>query len=76
MDPTFQDGDMVFVHAQNEIKQGQIGIFFMDGQEFIKELGDGELISHNSKYESIELDESIRCQGLVLGICDESYFED
>lgn len=74
MEPEYEDGDIVFVKAQREIRIGQIGVFFMDGEEFIKELGDGELISHNSKYEPIELDESIRCQGLVLGICDESYF--
>lgn len=76
MEPTFQDGDMVFVHAQNEIREGQIGIFFMDGQEFIKELGNGELISHNPNFDCIEIDESVRCQGLVLGVCDESYLED
>lgn len=76
MEPEYEDGDIVFVKAQREIRIGQIGVFFMDGEEFIKELGDGELISHNSKYEPIELDESIRCQGLVLGICDESYFFD
>ena len=74
MEPEYEDGDIVFVKAQREIRIGQIGVFFMDGEEFLKELGDGELISHNSKYEPIELDESIRCQGLVLGICDESYF--
>lgn len=74
MEPKYEDGDIVFVKAQREIRIGQIGVFFMDGEEFIKELGDGELISHNSKYEPIALDESIRCQGLVLGICDESYF--
>lgn len=74
MEPEYEDGDIVFVKAQREIRIGQIGVFFMDGEEFIKELGDGELISHNSKYEPIALDESIRCQGLVLGICDESYF--
>lgn len=74
MEPDFEDGDMVFVHMQNEIRVGQVGLFFMDGEEFIKELGEDELISRNPKYEPIEFDESIRCHGLVLGICDESYF--
>ena len=76
MEPDFEDGDMIFIHAQSEIRAGQIGVFFMDGEEFIKELGEGELISHNTKYEPISLDENIRCQGLVLGICDESYLEE
>jgi len=76
MEPTFQDGDMIFVHAQNEIRKGQIGVFFMDGMEFVKELGDRELISHNPEYEPRAFTEDIRCQGLVLGICDESYLEE
>lgn len=40
-----------------------------------KELGDGILISHNLEYAPIPMRDDIRCQGLVLGVCDESYFE-
>lgn len=75
MEPTYHSGDWVFVHAQNEIRIGEVGIFYMDGKEWIKELGDGELISHNPKYDPKTMTEDVRCQGLVLGICDESYFE-
>lgn len=75
MEPTYQSGDKLFIHACTEIRRGQIGVFFMDGQQWIKELGDGELISHNEKYDPIPVREDIRCQGLVLGVCDESYFE-
>lgn len=75
MKPTFSDGDKLFVRSQLEVKLGQIGIFYMDGRQWVKELGDGELISHNPKYSPIAIHEGIRCQGLVLGVCDESYFE-
>ena len=75
MEPTYHDGDMVFVHATEEIPVGKIGVFLMDGKQWIKELGDEELISHNSKYKPIPMRNDIRCQGLVLGVCDESYFE-
>lgn len=75
MEPTYHDGDLVFVHSTEEIPVGRIGAFFMDGQQWIKELGDGELISHNPEYDPIPMREDIRCQGLVLGVCDESYFE-
>lgn len=74
MEPTYHDGDRIFVRAQSEIRCGEIGIFYMDGREYIKELGDGELISHNPDYEPIPWTEDIRCQGLVLGVCDKSYF--
>lgn len=75
MEPTFNDGDLLFVHACDEIPVGEIGAFFMDGQQWIKELGDGALISHNPEYAPRLMTEDIRCQGLVLGVCDDSYLE-
>lgn len=74
MEPSFYDGELVFVHATEEIPVGQIGVFFMDGQQWVKELGNRELISHNSRYDPRPMTEDVRCQGLVLGVCDESYF--
>ena len=75
MEPTYHNGDLVFIHATVDIRPSQTGAFLMDGQLWIKELGDGILISHNPDYEPRQFTEDIRCQGLVLGVCDESYFE-
>lgn len=75
MEPTYHNGDRLFIHACEEIKPGQIGVFYMDGQQWVKELGDGVLISHNPAYPPRPMTEDVRCQGLVLGVCDESYFE-
>lgn len=75
MEPTYHDGDRLFIHACEEIEPGQIGVFYMDDQQWVKELGDGELISHNPDYPPRPMTEDIRCQGLVLGVCDDSYFE-
>lgn len=75
MEPTYHSGDKLFIHACGEIALGQIGVFYMDGQQWVKELGDGVLISHNPAYPPRPMTEDIRCQGLVLGVCDESYFE-
>lgn len=77
MEPTYSNGDLVFVRAQEEVEIGEIGVFWMDGQQWIKELGEGVLISHNPdpKYGPRPFTEDIRCQGLVLCVCDESYFE-
>lgn len=74
MEPLFSDGDKVFVRAQIDIEPGQTGVFYMDGQMWIKELGDGVLLSHNPKYPPRPMTDDVRCQGLVLGVCDESYF--
>lgn len=73
MEPTYQNGDLVFVKAQPEVEIGQIGAFYMDGQMWIKELGNGVLISHNPEYGPRTMTEDIICQGLVLGTCDSSY---
>ena len=56
MEPQFINGQTVWVHAQNTLEPGEIGIFFHNGEGFIKKLGnDGEhtlLISLNHrKYE-------------------------
>lgn len=67
MMPTFADGDKVAVKKQNKINVGDIGVFMVDGNGFIKELGNGELISHNNKYGNIVIDENTICIGKVLG---------
>ena len=75
MEPTYHYGDKLFIRACEEIEPGQIGVFFMDGQQWVKELGDGVLISHNPSYPPRPMTEDIRCQGLEMGVCDEIYFE-
>ena len=73
MEPEFHDGDKVFVQQQNSIDEGEIGIFVINGDAFIKELGRNCLISLNPKYKPIHLhpDDSVYCCGKVLGIVDE-----
>ena len=75
MEPTYHNGDLVFVHACEKIPVGKIGAFFMDGQQWIKELGEDVLISHNPEFDPRPFVEGVRCQGLVLGVCDDSYLE-
>ena len=75
MEPTYLDGDRVFVAAWEDVYPGQVGVFLMDGKQWIKELGDGELISHNEAYEPRPMTEDIRCQGRVLGVCGKEYLE-
>lgn len=73
MEPTYHDGDKLFIRSCERIGVGQIGVFLMDGQQWVKELGDGVLLSHNPAYPPIPMRDDIRCQGLVLGVCDDSY---
>lgn len=75
MEPTYHDGDLLFVHSTQEIQPGNVGVFLLEGNHYVKELGNKKLISHNPAYDPIPFTENIQCQGLVLGVCDESYFE-
>lgn len=46
---------------------GDIGIFMINNECFIKEVGEDGLISHNPKYDIISGNENIECIGKVLG---------
>ena len=72
MEPTFHDGDKIYISKQDAINVGEIGIFVINGDAYVKELGNGKLISHNEKYKPIPLksDDSIFCCGRVLGVVD------
>lgn len=67
MQPTYYDGDKVAVKKCPCINEGEIGVFMIEGNGYIKELGDDRLISHNKKFEDIELTDSTVCIGKVLG---------
>ena len=69
MEPTYRDGDKVMIKKQRDIKIGEIGAFMVNGEAYIKELGNKCLISHNKKYAPIHFNESMRidCIGKVIG---------
>ena len=73
MEPTFHDDDKIFVCKQDAVDVGDIGIFIINGEAFVKELGNKQLISHNEKYKPIPLkpDYIIYCCGKVLGVVGE-----
>jgi len=72
MIPRFNDGDVVLVHKQETIESGQIGVFMLNGDGYIKKLvaenGKTILRSLNSEYKDIEVSENdnLICRGLVL----------
>ncbi len=73
MEPSFRDGDKVFVRKQDSINEGEIGIFVLNGDAYIKQLGRKCLISLNPAYKPIQLhaDDSVYCFGKVIGVADE-----
>lgn len=67
MEPAYYDGDIVLIHKQDAVNIGDIGLFYLDGDGYIKEMGMGVLISRNKEYNNIRIDESFRCFGKVIG---------
>lgn len=67
MEPTYKDGDLVYVEKCQAVNIGEIGIFSINNECFIKEASSHGLISHNPKYKLIPGDENINCIGKVLG---------
>lgn len=69
MEPEYHDKDMLLVKEQETVEVGEIGIFFLNGDGYVKKFGADRLISLNEKYDDILLHEfdSFKCFGKVLG---------
>lgn len=69
MEPDFSNGDRVFIKSMPDIETGEIGAWQVNGDLFIKEKGNGELISVNPDYDNIKIGEydEVSCLGKVLG---------
>ncbi len=68
MQPKLFDGDRVLVKQSVSIVEGEIGVFILNNESYIKKMGRGELISLNPAYEPIKFNEydDIRCAGKVI----------
>ena len=69
MEPTFLDGDRVLVQHTRELREGEIGIFLVDNEGYIKEYRKDGLHSHNPEYRTMTFHEgqTVRCIGRVIG---------
>ncbi len=66
MEPTFHDGDMLLVEMTENIEIGDIGIFRVDNESYVKKLGETELLSINPAARNIPLNETAKCMGKVI----------
>ena len=61
MEPTLHDGENIWVQMQQSLNDGDIGLFYLDGNAYVKEYRneDGKvfLVSHNPQYANIEITE-------------------
>jgi len=69
MTPRFVDRQIIFVHEQPSLAEGDIGIFCLNHDAYLKKLGKGHLISLNPDYAPIPIREqdSLSVFGKVVG---------
>jgi len=69
MEPEFFDGEIAWVKSIPYTNIGEVGIYAVNGDSFIKQHGKNGLISFNKKYKPIKLSESdhVHTFGKVVG---------
>lgn len=78
MEPEYHNGDVVWVQHKENLSSGEIGIFVLNGNAYIKKLHDEPngvfLVSLNEKYAPIAVLEtdSLAIFGKVVGKCQEA----
>ncbi|EGQ0291713.1 TPA: helix-turn-helix domain-containing protein [Staphylococcus pseudintermedius] len=72
MEPLFEDKEIIFIDKTKQINSGQIGIFVIDGEAYLKKVFISDkgirLVSLNSKYPDLHFDSShdIKVAGKVI----------
>ena len=74
--PRFKDKEWVLVRSQPDVEIGEIGIFIIDGNGYIRERAADRLVSINPEYDDIFFKENqdIKCKGLVIGTLESDDF--
>lgn len=73
MEPLYLNGQIIWIHRQDTLENGDIGIFFLDGDAYVKKYSQSSsgirLISLNKKYAPIIItpDSTLNTFGKVAG---------
>lgn len=69
MEPRYHDRDLLLVERTDRVDEGEVGIFILNGEGYIKVWGGDRLISLNSAYAPIPIppSSSFACCGRVVG---------
>lgn len=69
MMPRFVDQQIIFIHEQPALDEGEIGIFCLNNNTYLKKLEKGSLISLNPEYDPIPIQDydDFRVFGKVVG---------
>lgn len=75
MEPRFHDGDKLLVQEADEVEIGDIGVWIIEGESFVKKCAENYLSSLNPDYPPIYPGDvySQRCIGHVVGVLDPEW---
>ncbi len=73
MEPKFFDGQRVLVRNQPTVELGEIGIFLINGERFIKVYRGDHVESLNPDYTDHQFEEYSKCLGKVLGVLKDEW---
>lgn len=71
MEPKIKNGDFLFIKFTPTVDLNKIGIFQVDGENYVKKLKSDHLESLNKDYDNIQLSEDLRTIGEVVEVYRE-----
>ena len=74
MEPIYRNDQIILVQNTEVLKDGDVGIFYLDGEQYCKQLVGNKLLSYNPDYTPIEMNEvnTFRILGKVVGKIDNN----
>ncbi|NQJ71440.1 helix-turn-helix transcriptional regulator [Streptococcus suis] len=71
MEPKIKNGDFLFIKLKDQVDLNKIGIFQVDGENYVKKLKSDHLQSLNPDYDNIPFTEDMRTIGEVVEVYGE-----
>ncbi|HEL1655000.1 XRE family transcriptional regulator [Streptococcus suis] len=71
MEPKIKNGDFLFIKLKDQVDINKIGIFQVDGENYVKKLKSDHLESLNPDYDNIQFTEDMRTIGEVVDVYRE-----
>lgn len=75
MEPVITDGDRVLVRQQPSVRIGEIGVFIVDGQGYLKEYQEDRLVSLNPDIDDVLVGDlqNAECYGKFIKVLDPDW---
>lgn len=75
MEPVIADGDRVLVRVQPSVNIGEIGVFILDGQGYLKERAADRLVSLNPDVDDVYIGDlqNVECYGKFIKVLDPGW---